>query len=466
MNLPDLLSKPWAILPETLREIHRIYEAHARGEKADIAAIEARLGRPLANEQQNYTVREGGVAVLPIEGVIAPKANLFTQISGGTSAQLVVQQLHSIAADTRVKAAIQVIDSPGGSVFGIPEWAQAVREVAAVKPVVTISDAQIASAAYWGGSAANRIYLTGVTAQAGSIGVYARMAKSQEDPASVEFVRGKYKRSAINGEAPSPEYMAYFEAYLDHMYAVFVDAVAQHRGTTAEAVLRDMADGRMFTGQLALDAGLVDGFSTVDAMVEKLATNPSAYTQPAKVHALGAVDKPAAPAAPPPPSLSTEGPTTMNRDELAAQHPALLQSILAEGAAAERARIQGVEAALIPGHEALIASLKFDGKTSPGDAALAVNAAERTTREKQGAQERAAAPKPVASVPAATVQPTGADKEQAEASRLAALPLDERCKAMWEANTANCRAEFADLAGFVAFTRAKEAGKVKELRRA
>ncbi|MCC2673057.1 MAG: Clp protease ClpP [Ramlibacter sp.] len=470
MKLIELLNKPWAILPESLREIHAIYESHLKGEKTDVAAVEARLGRPLNNEQQTYTVREGGVAVLNIEGVIAPKANLFTQISGGVSAALLVQQLQSIAADSRVKSAIQVIDSPGGSVFGIPEWAAAVRAVAAVKPVITISDAQIASAAMWGGSAANGVYLTGVTAQAGSIGVYARMGLSQAEPGVIEFTRGKYKRSGINGQAPSPEYMAYFEGYLDHMYSVFVDAIAEFRGTTSEIVLEHMADGRMFTGQQAIDVGLVDGFSTVDAMVEKLATKPEAFAQRRKA-VVAMASAPPPPAVAPqkqPPSQLHQGTQTMNRAELAAQHPELLQAILAEGealgvtrgAAQERARIQGVEAALIPGHETLIASLKFDGKTTGGDAALAVNAAEREIREKQGAAARGDAPPPVRQAAAPAVQPSAEAAAAAEKERLAKLPVDERCKAEWAAN-ADLQAEFGALDAYVAFVKADASGQAR-----
>lgn len=472
MNLTELLTKPWAILPESLREIHLIYEAHLKGERPDLSAIEARLGRPLKNEQPIYTVREGGVAVLAVEGVIAPKANMFTDISGGVSAQLLVKQINSLAADTRVKAVVQVIDSPGGSVYGIPEWADAIGQLAETKPVVTLSDAQIASAAYWGGAAANAVYLTGVTAQAGSIGVYARMALSQADPTSIEFVRGKYKRNGINGQAPSPEYMAYFEGYLDHMYSVFVEAVAKFRGTKTDTVLEHMADGRMFTGQQAIDAGLVDGFSTVDAMVEQLATNPEAYAKRRKAKVFLAAASQASAASvqqPIPPSKPSQG-AFMNRAELAAQHPELLQALLAEGeaagfakgAAAECARIKSVEAALIPGHEQLIASLKFDGKTTGGDAALAVNAAERTLREKQVEATNKAAPSPAPQTAAPAVQAAAEAQAAAEKARLEGLPADERCKAQWEAN-ASLRSEFGSLAAFTAFTKASEGGQVKVL---
>ena len=83
MKLLDLMTAPWAILPETLLELQQIYATHLRGDKIDLQAVEARLGRQLANDQQRYELRDGGVAVFSPQGVMAPKANLFMQVSGG-----------------------------------------------------------------------------------------------------------------------------------------------------------------------------------------------------------------------------------------------------------------------------------------------------------------------------------------------------------------------------------------------
>jgi len=474
MKLIELLQSPWAILPESLREMQEIYATHLKGEKIDIAAVEARLGRPLGNDQQAYAVREGGVAVLSVEGIIAPKANLFTQVSGGTSAQLLVQQIQTAQADTRIKSMIQVIDSPGGSVYGIPEWGQAVREFATVKPIVTVSDAQIASAAYWGGAFANAVYLTGSMARAGSIGVYARLALSQADPTSLEFIRGKYKRSAVNGQAPSAEYMAHFEGQLDYMYSMFVEAVAEARGTDVETVLARMADGREFIGQQAVDAGLVDGFATVDQLVEQMATNPAQFADRRKaVFAIGATaqdpagvqgSKPTAEPVLLTSQLSTTRGNAMDRPTLEQQHAALFSELrtefMAAGATAERARIQAVEGALLPGHEALIATLKFDGKTSGGDAALAVNQAERSIRQAQGTAAAQEAPKPVPTLPAPTVD---APKAAADKARIEALPFPERCKAEFEADK-SLQTEFGSQANYTAFRQAEEQGRVRVLK--
>lgn len=486
MKLIELLQSPWAIVPQSLREIQEIYATHLKGDKIDLAAVEARLGRPLNNQPASaYTLREGGVAIIGVEGIIAPKANLFTDVSGGTSAQAIVKQLQTAAADSRVKSVLQVIDSPGGNVLGVPEWGAAVRAVADVKPIVSVSDGIMMSAGYWGGSAANAVYLTGGMAQAGSIGVYARMGLSQPDPSSIEFVRGSYKRGGINGQAPSPEYMARFEAQLDYMYSQFVDTVADYRGVTAEEVLQHMADGRTFIGQQAVGAGLVDGIQTIDQLVEAMATNPAQFaTRRKAVFALGAPAQEQAPAGEQASALCTEpvllttqvSPPTpternvpMDRTTLEAQHPGLFAALRTEfaatGAAAERQRIADVRAQLLPGHEALIETLAADGTTSGVQAAAAVLAAERNLRQAHATAQANAAPQPLAQVPAgplpAATNPAAAAAADGDNSDTA---VQARAQAAWDGN-ANLRAEFAgQFSTYMAYTKATAAGQVKNLK--
>lgn len=66
--------------------------------------------------------------------------------------------------------------------------------------------------------------------------------------------------------------------------------------------------------------------------------------------------------------------------KISLEHPEIAEFFRAQGAAAERARIQAIEAQLIPGHEAMINRLKYDGNSTAGDAAQAILAAEYTTR--------------------------------------------------------------------------------------
>lgn len=279
MSMFDLMTGPWAILPETLLQLQSIYATHLKGDKIDIAALEARLGRPLAAEQQRYELRDGGVAVLTVSGVMAPKANFYMQVSGGISTQMLTKQFDSMAADARVRSAVFAPDSPGGNVLGVPAASKALSNLAALKPTVTVVEGVMASAMYWVGSASNALYIEGVTDMVGSLGVVQRLAWEPATPNSMELVRGKYKRASVNGSGPSAEYLQHAEAQLDYLYTVLIDTVAQHRGTTSQRVLDRMADGRLFIGQQAIDAGLIDGISTVDAMVEQLATNPTRFSR-------------------------------------------------------------------------------------------------------------------------------------------------------------------------------------------
>ena len=106
----------------------------------------------------------------------------------------------------------------------------------------------------------------------------------------------------------------------------------------------------------------------------------------------------------------------------------------AEASKLERERILGIEKIALPGHEALVAEMKADGKTSPGEAAIRINETEKLTREKrlEAIKKDGLAPAPSA-VPSAT----GDTKPVADQSQ----PLEVRAKLEWEANAA-VRKEF------------------------
>ena len=413
MKLLDVLTAPWAIEPAKLLEIQAIYATHMRGDKIDLGALEKKLGRPLANDPQGYATQQG-VAVLPIEGVIAKRMNMFTQISGGISTELAARDLQAAIDDPAVHSIILAIDSPGGTVDGTITLASAVA--ACPKPIVTLASGTMASAAYWIGSAANACYITDATTVVGSIGVVAThtdVSKSQEAQGikTTEIAAGKYKRIASNYEPLSKEGRQTIQDQVDYTYALFVDAVATQRGVSSNKVLSDMADGRIFIGQQAIDAGLVDGVSTLGALVQQLNANRASGIPRAGV----AQNKPTLKGAAMP----------ITRDQIAAEAPDVLAAIQQEGAAQERARIQSIEAQAIPGHDALIAALKYDGKSTAGDAAMAVLAAEKQTRRTQAAALAADAPQPLPLTPAPAVEAkpqTRADLDAAAKAYMAAHP--------------------------------------------
>jgi signal peptide peptidase SppA len=367
MKLLDVLTAPWAIEPAKLLEIQAIYATHLRGDKIDIAAVEAKLGRALANEPKAYDIQDG-VAIISLEGVIAKRANLFSQISGGVSTELVGRDFKSALNDPAVHSIILSIDSPGGTVDGTISLADLVATSA--KPVVSLASGTMASAAYWIGSAANSIYITDATTIVGSIGVVAThtdvsKAQATRGIKTTEIAAGKYKRIASSYEPLTKEGRQSIQDQVDYTYALFVDAVAKQRGVSADKVLSDMADGRIFIGQQAIDAGLVDGVSTLDALVQQLNANrASGSTGYRASHNYAQDSRHSAGVAQPTHPTQEGAAMPVTRDQIAAEAPDVLVAIQQEGASAERARIQAIEAQAIPGHDALIATLKFDGKST------------------------------------------------------------------------------------------------------
>jgi capsid assembly protease len=386
MKIIDVLNSPWAIEPTKLLEIQSIYATHLRGEKIDLAAVEQRLGRPLNNTPKAYDIVDG-VAILPIEGVMAKRMNLFSQISGGTSTELIRSNLITAKEDTSVHSIILATDSPGGTVDGTQLLSDVIASIKNVKPIVTLASGTMASAAYWTGSAASQIYITDGTTAVGSIGVVTSHTDISASEAArgiktTEITAGKYKRIASQYAPLSAEGLQTIQDQLDYMYSLFVSAVASNRGVSIDTVLSDMADGRIFIGQQAIDAGLVDGVSTLDALIVKLNQDRSKTSpQTKRAGAAQPINK----------GISM----TITAEQVATDHPEIAAAFRQEGATAERERIQAIEAQTIRGHEALINTMKFDGKSSAGDAAMAIIAAEKTQRAAVATALENEAPAPV-----------------------------------------------------------------------
>lgn len=425
MSLMDIVTSPWALEPTKLREIEAVYRTHLRGEKIDVAAVEARLGTQFDNRRRTYTV-ENGVATIPIEGVIAPKANLFLKVSGGTSAQILQEQLKAATDDPGVRAIMLEVDSPGGSVFGVPETAAAVRAAADVKPVVALVTGTAASGGYWIASAANAVFATSDVAVMGSIGVVmTHQDRSAADQAAgirtTEIVAGQYKRIASSHAPLSSEARDYLQAQVDAIYQTFLEAVASNRGVAdTQTVHEKMADGRTFVGKAAVRAGLSDGVRSRDALLAELAGGKHAQRRIARIRAEsdatevlagdgdasageeidagGASDvKPQAQEV----EMTNPAPAkpTITVDAIKAEHPDVAAALVAEGreegARAERERISGIEAMAMPGYEKIVADAKADGKSTGADVAAKIVTAQKAEGAERLEQMRAAAPTPV-----------------------------------------------------------------------
>jgi signal peptide peptidase SppA len=281
MKVIDVINSPWAIIPEKLVEIQEIYITHLRGEKIDLAAIEARLGRQLDSREKPYDV-ENGVGIIYVDGVIGKRMNAFSRISGGISSQLIARDLQAALSDPEVNSILLYVDSPGGAVDGTQELAQEIFRARGKKPIVAYTDGLMASAAYWIASAADpgRVFISGNTTQVGSIGVVARhidVSKMEErwGIKTSEITAGRYKRIASQYAPLTESGRQNIQDMVDHIYSTFVNDVASFRGLDPNSVKQNhvetipWADGRIFMGSQAIEAGLVDGVSTLAALIKR-----------------------------------------------------------------------------------------------------------------------------------------------------------------------------------------------------
>jgi protease IV len=172
-----------------------------------------------------------------------------------------VEAIDGMVDDSRVKAVILSIDSPGGSVAGGETLHDAIARVAAAKPVVAVMGGLAASAGYMIAVPATRILAREATLT-GSIGVLLETGEVSgllgKLGVSAEVIRsGPLKDEPSLTRPLSPEGRTILQGLVDDMYEQFVAMVATGRHIDP-AKVHAMADGRAYTGRQALALGLVD----------------------------------------------------------------------------------------------------------------------------------------------------------------------------------------------------------------
>jgi len=255
-------SIPWAIEPQWLTTILEIANREGPGPEA----VAQQVGRPLDNTR-TVTVRDG-VAVIPVTGPIFRYANAFSAISGATSVQILAKDFATALSDPSVEAILFEVDSPGGEVTGIHEFASQVYAARGQKPISVYAGGACCSAAYWIAAAADEIVVD-ATAQVGSIGVYRAFPKGDEASAkAIEIVSSQSPRK--NLDPTTKDGRADVQAYVDAIADVFVGDVARGRDVSTDTVLKDFGRGGVFVGEAAVKAGLVDRIGSLEETITAL----------------------------------------------------------------------------------------------------------------------------------------------------------------------------------------------------
>lgn len=282
----------WAIVPEKLEQMIEVLELRiAKGERFSAEELEARREAGLieaprlhAAARTTPTAKGGAVAVLPLTGLIMPKASMVNgeSLPQGTSCEQFGAMLDAAVADPGVSAIVIDIDSPGGSVTGVPELAARIHAARGSKPIIAVANSLAASAAYWLGSAADELVVI-PSGEVGSIGVFCVHAEGSEMFAKAgikhTIIRaGEYKAEGNPYEPLSDEAQAAIQSDIDTFYSMFISAVAKHRGVGVATVEKNFGKGRCVLAKNAVAAGMADRIGTLEGVLKKLGVKPGAST--------------------------------------------------------------------------------------------------------------------------------------------------------------------------------------------
>lgn len=247
----------WAILPSALQ--------------AMLMADAAGPGRP-----KKLPSVKGSVAILPIHGEISQRGSIWQELFGGTSTQRLAAQYSRAVNDDRVGAVVFDVDSPGGTVSGVPEAADVIREGARLKPTYAVASGQMASAAYWLASQVGAGNLmASKSSNVGSIGVvavhedYSEYLKNKGIKVSALGVP-EYKTEGWTHSPLSDEARDQYMARINDTYNDFVGDIAAARGMKAETIKADYGRGRTFHGAEAKQRGMIDRVATISQVVSEL----------------------------------------------------------------------------------------------------------------------------------------------------------------------------------------------------
>ena len=199
----------------------------------------------------------GAVGVVEVSGVIL-------------DSKKVLAKLDRLAENDRVKAVVVRLNSPGGAVAPSQEIYQAIKDFK--KPVVASMGSVAASGAYYIACGAKKVYANPGTLT-GSIGVIMEFANLQKlyDWAKIQryaVKTGKFKNIGAEYREMTPEEKTLLQSLVDDVLSQFTTAVSEGRSLTTEQV-KEVADGRIFSGAQAKALHLVDELGTIqDAITE------------------------------------------------------------------------------------------------------------------------------------------------------------------------------------------------------
>lgn len=286
-------------------------------------AVEGKSGRALTPRME---LREGGVAVIHVSGVISRYAGMFDDVCGGISTQALAKDFCTARDDPAVRAIVLNFDSPGGDANGIHELAEMVFDARGTKPIIGYVGGTGASAIYWIASACDELVID-ATARLGSIGVVMTLERRKPKP---EDENQKERLEIVSNQSPnkrldpfSKEGQAENQAQVDQLADIFIDRVARNMDVERDTVLEEFGRGGILIGQSAVEKGMATRLGSLEGVIAELKDGKKTMTKEKKTNASGGDGNEI--------TLSLPDSATMNASDLVAaltaQRPDVIEAI-------------------------------------------------------------------------------------------------------------------------------------------
>jgi len=252
-------------------------------DKLRFAGIKNMLSVPEAGKK----ISKEKIAILYAEGEIMTDFSASYLPGNYITAKEYVKELNKLKDDKNVKAVVFRVNSRGGSAYASEQIWHAIQELKTVKPVVVSMGTYAASGGYYISCGADKI-ISEPTTLTGSIGIFGLIPSGEQlakkmgatyDGVSTnqfsDFGGGVLTIPLIGvGVLPARPFTkeegAKIQAYVERGYDLFLNRCAEGRGKTREEI-DAIGQGRVWTGNQALDLGLVDALGGVDLAIKTAA---------------------------------------------------------------------------------------------------------------------------------------------------------------------------------------------------
>jgi ClpP class serine protease len=293
-----------------------------------------------------------GVAIMSVAGVLSRRYDWLAAMCGWTTYDALSASLDAAMADSRVKAILLDVESPGGEASGMLDIADKFLAARDVKPIWAVANSYAASAAYGIAGSASKLFLPRMAA-VGSIGAVIvhvdQSAADQVDGLKYTAVfSGARKIDGWEHAQLSAQARDGYQARADHCRQSFADLIGRQGRMTSKQAMETEAG--LYVDADAVTNGLADGVATFDEALANLTDLISKNSQSRMA------------------ARSTEGAASMSKENLVSTlSPAATEDVKPSGTEAVSEPVKAEPAAAAPAKPAPGETCSTCGQVMPGE---------------------------------------------------------------------------------------------------